>query len=281
MSVNLFPERATKTILADYNDIESRIPGTYQVFPETTINTKYNVFNSITDITSPPPIAYYGVGIKGSYFLSDNGIQMAPYEPKPDELDMYFSIPLRLVPISEDLSTAERAKYRMRVRQTYNGQSYWAYYLKCLENVDNSARIVRVDPVSSAEIAYEFSTSQLTPEPKKPTTSGVQDGSMTDVMVVKSVKAVVTGAEILEAINVMFNGDMSYARISEWGLYSGIDRVVESVLDGSGSTIRYTEACYCQLSYHLCNTGSTITGSSTNIERVFTFGNGKLLLQSA
>jgi len=281
MSVNMFPERAVKTILADYNDVESRVPGTYQVFPETTINTKYNVFNSITDVTSPPTIKYVGIGIKGSYFLSDDGIQIAPYEPRADEYDLYMPLPVRCVPIDEDLDTTTRAMYRMRVRQTFNGTQYWAYYLKCITPVDNSARIIRIDPISSQEIPYEFNTSQLTPEPKKPTTSGVQDGSLTDAMVVKSIKINITGAEVLEGINAIFNGDMSYARISEWGLYTGVDRVVESVLDGSGSTVRYTESIYTQLAYHLTNTGSTVTSSSTNIERLFTFGNGKLLLQTS
>lgn len=278
-TANLLPELVAKTVLADYNDVEDRLPGTYEIFPQSTINTKYQVFNTITDILEPPPLAYFGLGIKGFYNTGDDN-QSAPYPPNQDQFDLFQPIPFRCVPVDEDLDTATRNKYRMRVRQTFNGQSYWCYYLKCIEPVENSAKIVRIEPVTKQEIPYEMSTAQLTPKPQMPSTSGTQDGTITSVVVTKQVRCSWTGSEIYESVQAMFNGNLLNARISEYGLYSGVDRVVDGY-DASGNTLRYTEAIYTQLAYKICNLGTVVPAATYDGTRIFTFGNGKLLLQTA
>ena len=268
-AINLLPELSVKTVLADYNDVEARIPGTYQLYPQTTLNTLYNVYNSITDITSPPSISYFGLGIKGMYNIGDD-TQAAPYVPKKSEFGLYQPIPLRCVPVDEDLDTTTRNQYRMRVRQTFNGQQYWCYYLKKIEILDNTARIVRIDPITKQEIEYEMTQDQLTPIPTIPSVSGVEDGSITEVMVTKRIRCNWTGAEIYEAISAMFNGDLRYARISEYGIFSGKDMVVDGY-DSTGSSFRYTEAIYTQLQYHICNLGSVIPSSTYVGSRTFSF----------
>lgn len=273
-----YPERAVKTVLAELNDLEDRLSGTYPIFPDSTLNTKYNTFNGITDITDAPGIKYFGIGINGFYNTGDR-IQGTPYQPKSNEMDLYYPIPFRCVPIEEDLSTAERLVYRMRVQQTFGGQAYWCYYLKTLSHIDNSVSIVRVDPTTGVEQPYEINSANLTPKPSETNTSGVTSGAITEVMVTKRVKAALSGAEVYEAINAMFKGDLTMALISEWGLYTGEDRVVDG-FDASGASLKYTEAIYAQLSYKLCNIGSVVNAASWDGNRVFTFGNGKLIHQS-
>lgn len=273
-----YPERAVKTVFAELNDLEDRISGTYPIYPDSTLNTKYNKYSALTDITDAPGMAYFGIGINGFYNTGDK-IQGTPYQPKSNEMDLYQPIPFRCVPIDEDLTTAEMLQYRMRVQQTFNGAQYWCYYLKKLEFIDNSVNIVRIDPATGQEQAYEINSANLYPVPSTTDVSGVASGALTEVLCTKRVKAVLSGAEVYEAINVMFKGDLTYAKISEWGLYTGVDRTVDDY-DAAGVSFRRTEAIYVQMSHKICNTGSVVNAVTWDGSRIFTFGNGKLILQT-
>lgn len=273
---NLLPEFAVKTIIADYDMLEAILPtGSYKIDPKTTLNTLYNNFNAITDVRSVPPIAYFTMGIDGFVNIGDKN-QATPYIPKSDEFGLYTPLPFRVVEIDQDLTTAERNQYRMRVRITHKGQQYFAYYLKCITVVDNVAEIVRIDPATKQEIPYEFNTTQLTPTPQIPETSGVQSGDITSIIARKRIKINITGNEVYEAINVLYDGDLRNAKISELGLVSGVDRVVDSY-DGANNSMKYTEAVCARLMYKLCNLGTVFTSASQVLERVLTFGNGRLI----
>jgi hypothetical protein len=165
----------------------------------------------------------------------------------------------------------------MRVERTYHGSRYWCYFLKKLELVDNSTKIVRIDPITGEEAPYEFNLKYLTPTPRKPETSGITESSQTEIVVTKRVRAVVTGAEVYEAINVIYQGDLTYAKISEWGLFTGVDAQVDGH-DSAGVSFKFIEALYVQMAFKLCNSGTGVHSVSFNGTRIFTFGNGRLLL---
>lgn len=271
-----FPELTVKTTIGEINSVESRVPGTYPIYPTTTLNTKYNVYPNLTDgILSAPPINCFGIGIRGFYNVGDQ-TQCKPYQPKPEECDLYYPIPFRIVPLDEDLSAAERNQYRMRVEKTINGNRYMCYYLKRLELLDHSAAVVRIDPTSGQELPYEFSSDFLNPTPTIAEDSGVLDGTVTETVVYKRLRATITGAEVYEAINVLFDGDLTMAKISEWGLYSSMDQVVVGY-DAANVSFNYTEAIYSQLNYKLCNTGTGIQSAKYRGSRIFTIGNGRAL----
>lgn len=274
-----FPERAMKTSIGDLNDAESRLLGTYPIDTNTTLNTLYNVFpNDNEGVVAAPSIMYFGIGIMGCYNTGDQN-QQKPFQPRQYELNLYEPIPFRCVPIDQDLSTAERTLYRMRVERQFNGERYWCYYLKKLEVVDVSSKITRIDPITGEASPYEFSKEYLTPKPIKGDTSGTMEGSLTEIVVTKRVRAALVGSEVYEAINVIKNGDLTYASISEWGLFTGIDKQVTG-FDVSGVSSPYTEAIYAQMSYKLCNTGTGVHSANQTMDRVFTFGNGKLIHES-
>lgn len=269
-------ETSVKTLLGDLNDLESRFPGTYPIYPQTTLNFIYQKFHNETDIAVAPPIQYFGLGIGGFHNIGDQN-QGAPYQPSTAELDLYFPIPLRCVPYDQDLSTAERNNYRMRVLYTNeNGQKFWCYYLKPIKLKDQSSRIVRIDPITHTETPYEFSQEQLRPKPVIPETSGEQSSARTEIQVYKRIEINWYGSEIFEVINNMFDGNLLLAKISEIGIYTGVDRQVNGY-DHNNQPFVYTESIYVQLAYKICNTGSTITSNSYDGSRTFTFANGTLL----
>ena len=125
----MIPFNSTKTMLAIYNELQSRTPFDYIQPIETTINHKYDVLTSETPSKFPTKVLYYGIGI-GGFKVVDDRNSCLPYKVSPKNLDLYQPIPFRCVPVDNDLSDVERAMYRMRVLRTFNNINYWCYILK-------------------------------------------------------------------------------------------------------------------------------------------------------
>lgn len=260
----------------------------YQYYPNTTLNKKYSCFipqevngvwqnvprDSAGNVITPPPIAYFGIGIRGFYNItSDDEISplSQPYIPRSKEKDLYRPLPIRCVPKEYDLNATERAKYRLRTEVTINNSTYVCYWLKKL-TFSSSLDLVQID-ASGAETDYiiDDSTDDLNPTPTAPTTPTVISGS-SKIVIAAQVTCEITKDEIMEAINVLYGGDTRRARISEWGLYTGGDQVVTN-----SEGLTYTEALYTQLSSKRCTTGLDMSDQETQQETI-TIQNGNLLL---
>lgn len=235
----------SKTVLNMINNIYARTPLTFVPNMQTTLNTKYG-FNQAVQPTSVPKILYFGIGIGGKYNVTDTNLSAA-YKPSMAEMDLYSQLPFRCLPEDEDdnLSASERAKYRLRIPRVINGVKYYLYYLKMLEYTDN-VYLRYIDPSTGQELAYELDTSNLNPVGKIPSTSGLVDTTITDITVYCVANAVITGSEVVEAVNVLYGGDLRYAVISELGVYSGQEQTVTTVNSQSVS-FSYTDAIYVQL----------------------------------
>lgn len=268
-------EYVVKTILKMNLEQISSIPIQGINAPQSTINYKYQVYHSL-EAQSIPMVRYFGIGIRGFYNADDENLG-TPFQPEGDELDLYTPIPLRCVPVDQDLSTSERSQYRMRVRKVINGEAYYCYYLKTIRIVDNQVKIERTDPVTGTTEPYEISSSKLNPVPTIPETSGTQSGVITEVNVTSRIGLNILGSEVLEVINAMYDGDLRRARISEFGLYTGEDQNVTGY-DANGVEFPYTESIYTQLAYKICNTGYTVTNPSDDINRVFLLGDSNLVV---
>jgi len=95
-------------------------------------------------------------------------------------------------------------------------------------------------------------------------TSSVVDSSTSYVTISLEGQCVIEGHEVVEAINVLHGGDLRLARISEFGFFTGEDRVVNG-LDNEGTSFDYTEAIYTQLAVHRCTTGTDISDPTTTV----------------
>ena len=186
-------------------------------------------------------------------------------------MNLYHLIPIRCRPIDEDLSDSERAKYRLRLRKTLtDGNEYFLYYLKVL-NFDEGVRFKSVNTSTGAEDTYELSTEYLDPKPKKPSTNTTIETSATSIVAYCEANVEISGKEVLEYINVAYNGDTRYAKISEIGFFTGIDREVPgSVVSNNQSVaINYTEACYTQLYNHATWLGTALSSEDMTIQSTF------------
>lgn len=268
---------STTTLLRQIIEANSSVDIDITPHLDVTLNSpsKYNIQPGVLP-TQLPQLLYFGIGIGGCYNADDSNVVSA-YIPKADEFDLYKPIPFRAVPVDEDLTDAERAMYRMRKRQTIRGQDYFLYYLKCLRLLDTAVKIVRVDPVTKQETPYELLASNLNPTPTIPTTSGTSTSDGTEIQVGVRVAMDITGKEVYEVINVLYEGDLRHARISEYGIYQGQDKQVTGFA-GDNTPMNYIEAIYTQLAYKTCTTGSSIESETYSATRVCCIGNGKLLV---
>lgn len=140
-----------------------------------------------------------------------------PYEindAHPWETRLYGMVPFRFVKIpGADLSPQEKAKYRLRVEVTLDGQTYAAYYAKAFDvgqvhSVKNEEDYI---PNINDSIPYE-------------------DNGVGHPMVGKTSFTYVEFALELEAIEfkeyyrATHNGQLALARLSELGLITGLDK---------------------------------------------------------
>jgi len=254
MSTSTF--HITKTILGIKNELLGITNIANDPNLDTTLNYKYGVFADETPATKPV-VAYFGIGVNGFKNLDDGNLS-TPYIPSMENMDLYEPLPFRCVPIDEDISTVERAKYRMRVRKTFNSVDYWCYYLKLLEFTDVAVQITQTDPETLQENPYTLDVSNLTPIPYvtevdvNGQTGETIEGS--EINVSLNCKAVITGEEVLESVGVIYD-DPRRAVISELGIYTGVDKVVTGV-DYLDNPLQYTEGIYSQLAVHQCSIGT-------------------------
>jgi hypothetical protein len=243
---------STKSIIGAINELTSLLKFTQTTsdLTRTTQNYKYSVYPDLT--TTNIQLNTFGIGTMGSYNIDDENLSQ-PYAPHSTELSLYRPLPFRCVPYDEDLTATERQDYRMRTVYTKtSGDKYWCYYQKKIQFTNNSIQVMRIDPDTKLETPYEFTLESLmNPQPNKPATSGYTSGMIEEVRVYAKVALVITGQEIHEAVNVMFDGDLRQARISEIGLFCGEDRQVTGY-SSNNTPFAYTETIQSTLLTKSC-----------------------------
>ena len=191
------------------------------------------------------------LGIGGCFNVDSSNLTEA-YPVQSTNMDLYTPIPFQCVPVEQDLSATVRANYRMRRRMTINGNDYFLYYLKLITYNQSTVQLTETDPVTKLQSPYVLDYADLNPTHPTTGSGGTITSSATEINAGVTCTLPLTGAEVTSVINILYNGDMRRAKISEIGLYSGQDRVI-SGLNASGGTVSYTEAVLAQLNM-ACNT---------------------------
>lgn len=264
----------TTTLLGSTLGLKGLLPLNADRSTEFTLNRLLNVLPDETGAGADPKIRYFGVGINGCYNVDDTNLQAA-YNPARTDMNLYNLIPIRCRPVDEDLSAAERANYRMRVRKTLgDGNEYYLYYLKVINFNDTDISYKRINPLTGKEEGYELSPDYLNPTPVKPTTDTTIETSSDNVVAYCDVGLSVSGSEILEYINVAYEGDTRYARISEIGFFTGIEAEVTKY----GTT--YNESIYTMLYNHLTWTGANLINEGVTFNSKFQICSNGAIAQS-
>lgn len=243
--------RSVSTLLAVNNQLMFTSGGNLVSDINTTINYKRGVLTNV-DLEALggalPRVRYFGIGIKGFANLTSENNLAQPYVPSPEHYDLYEPIPFRCVP-NFPLSAEEAKDYRMVTTKTIDGIKYYLYWLKKISYENSTISFSKIE--GSTETTYTVdATSNLNPAPADLNDVDIQSAKR---RIVASISGIckITGTEVLEAINVLYGGDMRRARVSEIGLYAG----VEVSLDAEGDLPARVEAAYTQLYTHECNLG--------------------------
>lgn len=273
MQNNKIPYQMKRTLQGIKNELLSvtNLP----LIPEhdLTINNKWGIQTNVDPIKKPT-IAYVGLGIGGCYNVDDGNLS-SPYQIKATNKDLYIPIPIRCVPIDQDLTATERSLYRMRVRRTFGDLDYWCYYLKKI-TFNSNVIMTQTDPSTLEEVPYEEDPNELSPQPPQPPYTGTVDINESEINVALTGNVTVYGSEILEGISAIYN-DARRASISEIGIYTGEDQEVTGET-GTGSDIQYTEAIYTQLATHYTSIGVPLLTPDSFREIPITFTKGNIML---
>lgn len=257
------------TELGRINQLASSVAVKYLEMKGTTINAKRGVLPN-AQVTTFPRIRYFGIGINGCAALSSDLSIIKPWYPSPSNMDLYEPIPFRMT--TEPLSKAEAAKYRMVTYEEHNGTWYYCYWLKLLEFDSDTVSLTSVN--GTMQSSYVVDIANLNPVPSAQNAIDVSnaDGTRTEI----SVSAIrrVTEEEVKEAISILYGGNLLKARISEFGLYTGIE--VANVTH-ERIPYPYTEAAYVQLASHMCTMGYDVSSDRASIEERVTIQDGSLV----
>lgn len=243
----------------------------------TTLNSLYNILpTTVPGAGQHPTLKYFGIGIKGTANISEDATE--PRVVMGDNLNLYGQIPFRVVPIEQDLDDAERAQYRMRVPMTLAGDSqiYVCYYLKVLNYTTEQVTMTRVNPQSQILENYTLDTSKLKPTPPTTTINGKTSSIGTEVNIGVSATLPISGSEVLEAIQILFGGDLNKARITEIGVYTGTDYVT-TAKNALNADFQYTESIMTQLAVHRTFNGTTLDTPSAGYAPTMSFGSGNMV----
>ncbi|MCP4394480.1 MAG: hypothetical protein GY804_09485 [Alphaproteobacteria bacterium] len=241
--------------------------------PRITLNTLHNAHAGIAGI-GYPDINCFIIGIEGEYNV-DSTNRSECYYPDGGELGLYKQIPFRVVPVDEDLTENERQLYRLRERKIIDTEEYFLYWAKVMELSDYVELTKTLSDNST--MPYDLDPSQLTPQPTKLPSGG---GAINTETINAGTEGIltVTGPEVLEAIKIIYDGDLRIAKISEFGICSGIDTTVT----GSGATgeVTYTESLDTKLINKTCCVGIPVNQPSSIEKRKIIIGSNRTIINS-
>ena len=267
---------STSSIIGLMNEFEELTTIAPRVLQDCTINTKRNIIPGVVP-TKIPQLYYFGMGINGYYNVSQKNPPISqPYIPKATDMDLYESIPFRTVPIDSDISPEERTMYRIRTRETFNGEDYFCYWLKKINFLDGEVKVMKVDGDTHKEEPYVFDNKHLWPVPDPDYTGDIVDANGDTVVIYLKGSCEILGSEVLESISVIYDGDLRRAAISEFGFYTGED-VTNKGDDGAGGTIDYTESAYTQMCAKRCTLGIPITDAGASHVEQITYINSNII----
>ena len=260
-------QNSKETILGMVFDVEQRFGTTPLNDTLSTLNAKFQVFNTRTP-TNARYVKYFCWG-NGGRVNDDSSLTSAAYILGTN-MCLYNIMPFRAVPLESDLDAATRANYAMRVVENINGVNYACYYLKKLTVTQSTVQLVVTDPSTGVETAYTFNYSDLSPTVPTADSNGVITDVADEVSVILPATVAITGAEAVEAVSVKNGGDMRYAVVSELGFVTASTESV-SVNDVNGVAFNYNEAILAQMVSQITMVGYSFTGTSDTWDKTINF----------
>lgn len=223
----------------------------------TTLNEKFNIqADTLPGMSEMPKMRYFAIGNGGHRMsIGSDGIAIPqPIQHRSKDAALFHHLPFVLREPQNDLANTERANYGLRREETWNGVRYIAYYLKRipLGTVVAEMEYKTVNAGQTDTTPFIPDSSNLNPAPPElsPTGVNVVTGDYTTASA--KISLALSAWDVTELLNVakVIYDNEDYAIISEVGLVSGIDKVIQ--VPGVGaSVINFNEVICAQVVSHI------------------------------
>jgi hypothetical protein len=275
-------EQTTRTAWGSYLQTCLLLDLAFQQMQYTTLNEKFNVQAGVTP--SPgviPTQRYYCIGNGGATVSTgaDGITAPSPLQHQATDAALFNHLPFIMRPVASDLSASQMAQYALRVVQTFNGTPYACYYLRRI-NFTNVAAQIQMNTVSNGVTTttpYVANTGNLNPTPGALANGSVNTTSgdyLTAAAVLGLSFSQQDAAEVVNCATIIY-GDPKYAIISEVGLVSGVDQVVQ--VPTTGGSFNMNEVIAAQINsfvdtflpLNYLNQGTTLNLNCGSTEPLF------------
>lgn len=230
----------------------------YVADPNSTLNEAFDLFkNEPRPNDAYPYMTYYCIGFGGHRpEVGANSIPyMAPIKHRTRDANTFEPIPFLIRPVDEDLTSAQRDNYGMRVRKTINGDEFFCYYLKKIDLSTVEPEMIQTikdgQTITNTPFAPEVTDLTPTPPAVDPGQSTTTTGEFFSVAATIDIAfSDADVAELREVAEVMFS-DSNMAIISEVGLVTAHPKTVTGENASGDLTVNYVEALDAQISNHI------------------------------
>ena len=230
-------------------DILRSLNSPFTIDQYSTLNEVFAMGNVAPPETGYPVIKYLAIGRGGhkNVIGTGNNTLVDILQHGVTDAALFDQIPFLLVPTTADITSTERAKYRLRTMETYVGINYFAYYLKVIDTstvLPTEQVITLNNGVITNDVAYVPSISSLTPTPVdiSNTVINVVQGMHLVVQAVLPITLSSADIDNIIAACITKFGDIRYAVISELGIVGGFDKTITSTLGGISATYAEIQA---------------------------------------
>jgi hypothetical protein len=275
-------EQTTRTAWGAYLQTCLLLNLPWSLMTDTTLNEKFNVQAGVAPASGVIPTQrYYCIGNGGATIsVGSNGVTApSPLQHEATDAALFNHLPFIMRPVASDLSASQMAQYALRVVQTYNGTAYACYYLRRIDFTNVAAQI-QMNTVTNGQTTttpYVANTANLNPTPPATSSGSVSTVSgdyLTAAAILGLSFSAQDAAELVNCANIIY-GDPRYAIISEVGLVSGVDSVVQ--VAASGGSFNMTECISAQINSFIdtfipmnyMNNGTTINLNVGSTEPLF------------
>lgn len=246
-------ESVCRTIWGSYLQSCELLGITHDVKEFTTLNEKFAIQSGVAITPGTyPKVQYFCIGNGGHQMTmgADNIPLTKINQHKATDAALFKHLPFVLRTVDNDLTATQRANYALRKEEIFNGTTYIAYYLR---RIDMTGVISEIDYRSVlngviTSTVYVPSIGSLSPTPAVINNTGVNVLAGDYITTTAMVTVAFTPEEIAELLNVanIIYADENYAIISEIGLCSGADKVI-NIISASGGNFNFNEAIGVQI----------------------------------
>jgi hypothetical protein len=227
-------------------------------FPEySTLNQHLSIQkDTLPSLTDKPNLGYYVWGNRGhSMIIGADSIPLNEVvQHRATDAGLYGQMPFVLREVNQDLTATARAKYVLRRQEERNGVPYYAYYGRRLDKTNMSTGVYFTQVQNGVGVVSNFIPAQnnLTPSAQQLSNTATNLINADYVSARARMTLMMTETDVTEMLNVakVIYDDERFAIVSELGLVTGVDKVINAAGYGGG-TFQFMEVIGAQIAAHV------------------------------